>query len=174
MIPAFARAYDRFVSALGLFAGFVFGAMALGIGTDVAMRNLFGAGFGWTIEVIEYAMLVATIAGAPWVLREGAHVTVDVLVSRVAPAVRRVMQLTSSATGLAICTLVGVYGTKATLQAIERGSMVFKSVVFPEWWVLALVPLGMAMMAIEFARLLCKTWRNAPGSAPGLTQQGGR
>jgi len=156
MITSIARAYGRLVSALGLLSGVLFGAMALGIALDVAMRNLLGAGFGWTIEVMEYAMLVATIAGAPWVLREGAHVTVDVLVSRVPPTVQRAMRMASGIAGLAICTIVAAYGTKATLQAIERGSMVFKSIVFPEWWVLALVPLGMAMMAIEFARQIAR------------------
>jgi len=43
---------------------------------------------------------------------------------------------------------------------MQRGSMVFKAIVFPEWWVLALVPLGMALLAIEFARL---AWRALTG-----------
>jgi C4-dicarboxylate transporter, DctQ subunit len=157
------RSYDRLVAGLGLLAGFIFGAMALGIGVDVTLRNVHGSGVGWLIELLEYAMLVATLLAAPWVLREGAHVTVDILVSNLPAGARRLMRLLSSGAGLVICLTVLGYGWKSAALAFERGSMVYKSFVFPEWWVLALLPLCMGMLAIEFARLLWRTGRaNAP------------
>jgi TRAP-type C4-dicarboxylate transport system permease small subunit len=57
------------------------------------------------------------------------------------------------------------YGLRSAAVAAERGSMIFKSIVFPEWWVLALVPVGMGLLAVEFARLLRRNWR-ARGSGP--------
>jgi C4-dicarboxylate transporter, DctQ subunit len=159
------RGYDRLLDGLGLLAGFVFAGMAIGIGIDVTMRNLFGSGVGWLIELLEYAMLLATLLAAPWVLREGAHVTVDILVSRMPPRGARAMRVASSALGLSICLAVLFYGLRSAAVAAERGSMIFKSIVFPEWWVLALVPVGMGLLAVEFARLLRRTWR-ARGSGP--------
>jgi C4-dicarboxylate transporter, DctQ subunit len=152
------RAYDRFVTGLGLAAGFLFGAMAIGITIDVSFRNLYGSGVGWMIELLEYAMLVATLMAAPWVLREGAHVTVDVVVANVRPTLRRALRLVSNALGLLICLAVLGFGWRSTAQALERGSLVYKAFVFPEWWVLALLPLGMTLLAIEFARLLRRAW----------------
>ena len=161
-----ARGYDRLIDALGLAAGFIFAGMAIGIGIDVGFRNLLGSGVGWLIELLEYAMLVATLAAAPWVLREGGHVTVDLLVSRMPPGSQRVMRLLSSALGIVISATVLFYGLKATAQAFARGSLVYKSFVFPEWWVLALVPAGMALLAIEFARLFARALReSAAGNA---------
>jgi TRAP-type C4-dicarboxylate transport system permease small subunit len=155
-MPALGRAWDALVTALGGLAGALFGLMALAIGVDVALRNLGADGAGWLIEAIEYGLLVATLLAAPWVLREGAHVTVDVVVAhlpgRWGGAARRLAALL----GMAICASVAWYGARATAQAMARDSLVFKSLVFPEWWILALVPAGMALMCIEFAR---QAWR---------------
>lgn len=159
------RAYDRLVVGLGLAAGFIFAGMAIGISIDVLLRNLFGSGVGWLIELLEYAMLVATLIAAPWVLREGAHVTVDVVVASVPPRVGHAMRLLSAAMGLLICLTVMGFGWKSSAAALERGSLIYKTFVFPEWWVLALLPVAMALLAIEFSRLLYRTWR-APASEP--------
>lgn len=155
------RFYNRLINGLGLFAGVLFALMTLGIAIDVALRNLAGSGVGWLIEVAEYAMPVATLLAAPWVLREGGHATVDLLVSRVPAPVERAMRVSSSFLGLVICLTVGWYGWRAMVIAADRGSLVFKAIVFPEWWILALVPLGMGLLALEFARLLLSAWRRS-------------
>jgi TRAP-type C4-dicarboxylate transport system permease small subunit len=76
-----ARAYNGFITCLAVISGFIFGLMAFFIGADVFMRNVMGSGMSWVIEAMEYAMYVATVFAAPWVLREGSHVSVDVLTS---------------------------------------------------------------------------------------------
>jgi len=73
------RAYSALVSGLAIASGAIFGLMAFFIGADVFMRNVTGAGLSWVIELMEYAMYVATVFAAPWVLREGGHVSVDIL-----------------------------------------------------------------------------------------------
>lgn len=158
-MPGLGRAWDALVTGLGLLAGALFGLMALAIGVDVALRNLGAGGAGWLIEAIEYALLVATLLAAPWVLREGAHVTVDVLVARLPGKAGAAARRLAALVGMAVCTGVAWYGWRATAQALARDSLVFKSLVFPEWWILALVPAGMALMAVEFAR---QAWRGGP------------
>lgn len=147
------RGYDHLVTGLGLLAGAIFAAMALGIGIDVTLRNVAGSGVGWLIEIMEYAMLAATMLAAPWVLREGSHVTVDVLVSRLTGVAGLWVRALAALLGLLICATMLHYSWRATALAIERGSMVFKSIVFPEWWVTILVPAGMALLTLEFLRL---------------------
>lgn len=158
-MPGLGRAWDALVTALGLLAGALFGLMALAIGVDVALRNLGAGGAGWLIEVIEYGLLVATLLAAPWVLREGAHVTVDVLVARLPGKAGAAARRLAALVGMAVCAGVAWYGWRATAAALARDSLVFKSLVFPEWWILALVPAGMALMAVEFAR---QAWRGGP------------
>ena len=145
-----ARAYNGFITCLAVISGFIFGLMAFFIGADVFMRNVMGSGMPWVIEAMEYAMYVATVFAAPWVLREGSHVSVDVLTSVLPARFGRYVVLLASLLGTVICLIVFYYSATATIRAFERSSMVYKSFTIPEWWVNFFVPFGMAFMTIEF------------------------
>ncbi|MFA7624946.1 MAG: TRAP transporter small permease [Pusillimonas sp.] len=150
------RAYSALVSGLAIASGAIFGLMAFFIGADVFMRNVTGAGLSWVIELMEYAMYVATVFAAPWVLREGGHVSVDILTSMLPVRWGRATGALAALFGSVICFIVFYYSALATLRAFERGSMVYKSFTVPEWLVSIFVPLGMFFMVIEFL-LLFKT-----------------
>lgn len=158
------QVYMHLIPLLGLVAGGVFGLMAFFIGMDVLMRNLAGQGIGWIIELMEYGMLLATALAAPWVLREGGHVSVDIVSTQLTGRSRAWLVKASSGTGMLICATMFYYSTRATWQAFERGSMVVKTFVFPEWWINALIPLCMLMMCVEFALLFRHGAPSPPGS----------
>jgi TRAP-type C4-dicarboxylate transport system permease small subunit len=42
------------------------------------------------------------------------------------------------------------YGTIMTAQSARLGSLTIKNLVFPEWWLLAPLPICFALIAIEF------------------------
>ncbi len=148
-----ACAYNGLITCLAVISGFIFGLMAFFIGADVFMRNVMGSGMPWVIEATEYAMYVATVFAAPWVLREGSHVSVDVLTSMLPQRCTRYVVLLASLLGSVICLIVFYYSAIATINAFERSSMVYKSFTIPEWWVNIFVPFGMALMTIEFLLL---------------------
>ena len=165
------QAYDGLIPALGVLAGVLFVLMAFFIGIDVLLRNLAGGGIGWIIELMEYAMFVATALAAPWVLREGGHVSVDILNAQLPVRWRQRVLAMAAALGMLICAVVAWYSASAAWQAWERGSMIVKSFIFPDWWLNALVPVSMALMVIEFARLLrAECW---PPAAPAVTSDAG-
>jgi TRAP-type C4-dicarboxylate transport system permease small subunit len=53
-----------------------------------------------------------------------------------------------------VCAVFVVYGARAIASSAQQGSLVIKSVVFPEWWLYAPVPACFALLAIEFVRRL--------------------
>src|SRR5690606_32537053 len=97
------RAYDALIVGLAIIARAIFGLMAFFIGADVLVRNLTGGGLAWVIELMEYAMYVATVFAAPWVLREGAHVCVDVVTANLPVRIRHVVNAFVCLLGSAIC-----------------------------------------------------------------------
>jgi len=155
------QAYDALIMGLAVISGAIFGLMAFFIAADVLMRNTFGAGLPWVIETMEYAMYVATAFAAPWVLREGGHVCVDIVVANLPRRIQHGVTLFTYVLGSAICWVIFYYGAIATWQAFKRGSMVYKTFTIPEWPINLFVPLCMALVAIEFLRLL-KTRLHSP------------
>jgi TRAP-type C4-dicarboxylate transport system permease small subunit len=72
------------------------------------------------------------------------------------------MEWLGDVTGLA-CSLFFVwYGARATAASYFAGSLSIKTLIFPEWWMLAPTPICLLLVAVEFIfrmRLLAQAER---------------
>ena len=129
------------------------------------MRFAAGTTVKWMLEVSEYLLFAMTFLGAPAVLRAGAHTAVDVVIDRLPRAGRRSAALVAHVIGLATSAAVAWYGLLATLQAWRGGTLVFKQVTFPEWWLYSLIAFCGVLLVIEFVRLIARTLRGEETAA---------
>lgn len=150
-MASLSRAYARFLDFLGLAAGLVLATLALLIAGDVVARNLGLGNLPSLIEVTEYALYIATFAAAPWVLRQGAHVRVDLLVGLLPGPGARALERAADALGLGVSAVLFYFGYAAAADAKHIGSTIFKELVVDEWWLLAVIPASTALLTIEFA-----------------------
>jgi TRAP-type C4-dicarboxylate transport system permease small subunit len=125
-------------------------AMVMLVTADIVLRNTLGFGFAWSNEVTEYALYLITLLTAPWLLRRGQHVRIDMMLAIVPPRLAWLMEAASDLLGLAMSVLLVWYGTVMTAQSARLGSLTIKNLVFPEWWLLWPLPLCFALLAIEF------------------------
>ncbi|MGE4335440.1 MAG: TRAP transporter small permease [Pigmentiphaga sp.] len=146
------RLYDRFLFLLGMVAGLLIFLVTIGIGIDVLLRAVRGQGLPWLIDLAEYAMLGMTFLGAPWVLRRGGHIAIEIAVMALPARQREFTRRGVCLLGALICAIMAWAGTLATLEAAQRGSLVFKALVFPEWWTLVVIPFSLGLCAFEFLR----------------------
>lgn len=153
-MSAAARVYAALIEALGVLAGILIGVGTLLIALDVALRNLFMTGIPWLIEVIEYGMYAVTFLGAPWVLRHAGHVRVDVLVTALPAPLARILDRVADTLGLAASCVLLWHAVKVTIASKIAGSLVIKSMIFPEWWMLAVMPVASLLLVVEWARRL--------------------
>jgi TRAP-type C4-dicarboxylate transport system permease small subunit len=141
--------YGAALKGLAAAAALLLGATALAITLDVVARNLGLGTLPWILEVSEYVLPLATFLVAPWLLHRNEHVRLDVLVSAF-PFLNQVANLV----GLTVSAVLVVYGVRTIMNSVQQGAMVLKSVVFPEWWLYAPVPVCFALLSVEFARRL--------------------
>jgi TRAP-type C4-dicarboxylate transport system permease small subunit len=148
--------YDRALKGLGVLGGLVFGLMAIMISLDVLLRNMGIVSFPWLLELSEYALYMTTFLVAPWVLRLGSHVRVDILFSFLGPGSTRIVNMVADVLGLAASAALGWYASRITWDAYVLGEVVFKELVVPEWWLLIVIPVSCIFLLIEF---LCRLVR---------------
>jgi TRAP-type transport system small permease protein len=142
----FGRVFDAMMLAACLLLLF----MTLLIGADVATRNLGAGGIAWSNEVSENILYLITLLSAPWLLRQGQHIRVDILLRVIPPRIGWLFEWASDLIGLA-CSLYFVwYGWKVVVASYQAGAMTIKTLVTPEWWLLAVVPVTFLLVAIEF------------------------
>lgn len=149
-----ARTYTRLLHACAVVAALLLGVTALLVTGDVLARNVGLGALPWILEVSEYILPLATFLVVPWLLHRGEHVRLDALLTVVPTKVARALDRLADALGLAVCAVFVVYGARAVASSAQQGSLVIKSVVFPEWWLYAPVPVCFALLAIEFVRRL--------------------
>lgn len=135
-------------------AALLLGAMALLVTLDVVLRNVGLGSVAWVNEVSEYSLPVATLLIAPWLLYRNEHVRLDVVLQAVPRRLCVVLERCCDVIGIAICAVFVWYSVRLILDSSRIGSMMVKTLVIPEWWQYALVPVSFCLLAVEFARRL--------------------
>ncbi|MEJ0078071.1 MAG: TRAP transporter small permease [Alphaproteobacteria bacterium] len=142
----FARLFDL----LALVAALLLLVMVALVTADIVLRNTLGTGFAWANEVTEYALYLTTLLTAPWLLRRGQHVRIDMALVLVPPRIAWAFEAAADIIGLAASLVLIWYGTVMTVQSARLGSLTIKNLVFPEWWLLAPLPICFVLIAVEF------------------------
>jgi TRAP-type C4-dicarboxylate transport system permease small subunit len=141
------RLFEWFAAAAAL----MLLAMVMLVTADIVLRNTLGTGFAWANEVTEYALYLTTLLTAPWLLRRGQHVRIDMILVIVPPRIAWLMEALADIVGLAASLILVWYGSIMTAQSARLGSITIKNLVFPEWWLLAPLPICFALITLEFA-----------------------
>ena len=145
--------YGRFLAALALTGCAVLLATMLVICADVFLRNVRIApgmlGVPWANEVTEYALYFITMLSAPWLLRQGQHIRIDVLLRVIPRHLAWYCEWAVDLIALACCVTIAYYGVKAALSSHAIGGTVVKVLSLPEWWLLAPLPAAFVLLAIE-------------------------
>ncbi len=142
--------FGRLLDALAASAALTLLAMVVMVTADILLRNLTRTGFPWANEVSEYALYAITLLTAPWLLRRGQHVRIDLVLTLVPPRVAWLMEAASDALGFVVCLVMMRYGLRMAIDSATLGSITIKNLVFPEWWLLWPLPACFALLACEF------------------------
>ncbi|MCW5774050.1 MAG: TRAP transporter small permease [Rhodospirillaceae bacterium] len=157
------RAFARLLDALGILVGLTLGAIALLICLDIFVRNgadLFNwlgitkgmkpSALPWVTELTEYLMYGAAFIGAPWALRKGAHVRVDVFISGLPRLPALILDYFVDLIGFAISVVLMIYGYEAVVDAWVSDLVARKTWNFDEWILLLPIPISGLLLSIEF------------------------
>lgn len=145
--------YGRLLDALALAACVLLFFMMLVICADVLFRNVplipGVRGVSWGSDVTESGLYLLTMLTAPWLLRQGQHIRVDILLRAVPGMLAWVFEWITDLLALACCIVIATYGFSAMFASMKTGSMTIKTLVTPEWWSLAPLPVTFVLLAIE-------------------------
>ena len=153
LMEKLSAAFGSLLDALALTACVVLFLMMLMICADVLLRNLAlipgMRGLAWSNELSESMLYLITMLVAPWILRRGQHIRVDIVLAVIPRHIAWYCEWVADFLALACCLIIMVYGFSAAASSYKSGSMVIKTLVTPEWWALTPLPVAFALLAIE-------------------------
>lgn len=152
-MTSLSAAYGKLLEAFALVAcGIVF-LMMLMICTDVFLRNVplleSLQGLSWSNEVSEYVLYLITMLTAPWLLRQGQHIRVDILLRALPARTGWYCEWATDVIALVCCIMMVAYGAQATYASYSSHALTIKTLVTPEWWWLAPLPVAFLLLGTE-------------------------
>ena len=167
-IERLSQAYGRLLEGMVLAACLLLLGITVLIGLDVLLRNVGLGGIPPSNELSEDALYLITILAAPGLLRRGQHIRIDILLRMIPPKVAWVLEWIGDAVGIVCCAFFVWYGLRVTLASYASGSISIKTLIMPEWWIFAPMPVCFLMVGIEFVfrmRLLARSPRQPRSDA---------
>jgi TRAP-type C4-dicarboxylate transport system permease small subunit len=127
--------------------------MMLMICTDVLLRNIPLVkslhGLSWADEISEYMLYLITMLAAPWLLRQRRHIRVDIMLRAMPAKVGWYCEWLTDVVAFGCCAIMVIYGLEATYASYSSGMMTINTLVTPEWWSLAPLPVAFLLLAVE-------------------------
>ena len=159
--------YGRFLAGLALVGCAILLVMMLIIVADVALRNLpipgMPRGLPWSNEISELMLYLITMCVAPWLLRQGQHIRVDIMLQVIPRRLAWSLEWVGDVIGFFCCLVIAWYGAQAAWSSYVSGAVNIKTLVTPEWWSLLPLPVVFVLLAIEMVFRMIRLQRGERG-----------
>jgi TRAP-type C4-dicarboxylate transport system permease small subunit len=165
LIDSFEAGFTRLLAFLAALTALSIALIAIGIPLNLLLVKMQWGSIWWMYEAVEYALYVGVFIAAPWVLRQGAHVRVDVAVAALPARLSLRLEQALDVAGVLLCLLLCFYGIRAAISEFQDGTLPDKDLRIANWYMLAVFALSFLLLAIEFAlRLRRVGGETGPGS----------
>lgn len=152
-MKAFWTLFDRLLNIMAAFAGiilvFIVGAVCYTIG----MRYFFRQTTIWIIQTTEYALLWIVFLATTWLLREGGHITTDIIYSHLSNKAKAYLDTIMFIIGGLTCAVMLYYGVTYTYECITSNVTDVRAVTVPKSAVFIIIPIGSFLLTIQFFRM---------------------
>ncbi|PRD43650.1 hypothetical protein C5748_10380 [Phyllobacterium phragmitis] len=150
LVKTFETMFGKLNNAIAIGVAISIGMFAILAPLDFLIRKLRMGGLEWLNEGAEYFLFFGVFLSATWVLQQGAHVRVDIIISslsaRAAAWLERVMDLV----GAVLCAIMAYLGVQSAISAYVLGTLPDKDLRIPNWIVLSVFFVSFVLLTIEF------------------------
>ena len=165
------RAYGRLLGILIALVAMSIALIATLIPANLLLVKMQWGNMWWLHEAVEYALYVGVFLGAPWVLRQGAHVRVDVLLSALSARAATRLERAMDGVGALLCLTLCYYGVRIAISEFEDGTLPDKDLRIPTGYMMVVFATSFGLLAIEF---VLRAFRFPPsGDSPNPDRSAG-
>ena len=133
-------------------AGLLMAVVLAIVVNELTLRTLVGKSNLWTDELARVLLIAMTYISAVGLTRDGAHVHVEMLVDRLRPALRMLVERLCDAFCLGFALVATWLGYKYVAESALFGiSFAHSDLPFPIWVAQSIVPIGFGLISLRLA-----------------------
>lgn len=169
MLKRIAARIDAFGSLLGRLVALLIFVMMTIIAIEVVSRYFFNRPTAWVQDFSGWLQVAYVFLGAPFALKRGYFVRVDVFYARFSPRLQAIVDLSVSSVLFACFATVMIWkGLDFALASYRMGetssSGVWQGRVYPSKF---LLPIGMILLTLAWLAQICRQALLLAGDEPG-------
>ena len=149
----FWRLFDKLLDVMAALAGAILVFITAAVCYTIFMRFLFNQTTIWIIPMTEYALLWIVFLGTTWLLREGGHITTDVIYVHLNEKTKHTLDCIMSVIGGLACAMMVYLGIVHMWDCIIHGVTDVRAVTVPKSAVFIVIPIGSILLTIQFFRM---------------------
>lgn len=157
------KGFDFSIELLAYLAGIILFSIAVIVTITAVVRYLGLRPPIWVHQWTEYGLLWFTFLGAAWLLREGGHIRIDTLISKLNQNRFRKVEILDDILGFSVSAIIFWFGTLHSIDLYQRGIMEVKGTTVPKFPLFLIIPLGGLALSIQFGRQFFKKIRSKSG-----------
>jgi C4-dicarboxylate transporter, DctQ subunit len=143
---------DQVIDFMAAVAGILLVVAVLLVCIEIIMRYFFRKPQVWSVEMCEYILFALAFLGAPWLLKKGGHVSVDVVTERLTGRAREYLGLFACGIGVLISAVITWFSIVAAWDCYVTGVVVTKTLTIGKHYLLVFITLGYFFLLLEFGR----------------------
>lgn len=145
--------FDKLLNIMAALAGvilvFIVGAVCYTIG----MRYFFKQTTIWIMQTTEYALLWIVFLATTWLLREGGHITTDIIYTHLRDKAKAYLDFIMFCVGGLACGVMVYYGITYMYECITCNVTDVRAVTVPKSAIFVIIPVGSFLLTIQFFRM---------------------
>lgn len=164
-MTALLKAIDAICDAAAALGGVLLVALfVLGM-AELVSRDLLGASLSFSIEYSGYFLAAVLFLGSGWTLRQGGHIRVNLIGSRLSPAAGRALDIVCTVAGIAVAAFMAGSLLDFAFGTLARGTLTYFPSATPIGYPQLLIALGPTVLVLA---LVARLIRLVTGQAPDL------
>lgn len=149
----FWKGFDGLLNIMAGAAGVVLVFICAAVCYTIGLRFFFNQTTIWIAQTTEYGLLWIVFLATAWLLREGGHITTDIIYTSLGDRTKRCLNIAMFLCGAAACAVCLYYGIVYMCDCIAHNVTDVRAVTIPKWTVFVIIPLGFLLLTIQFLRM---------------------
>jgi C4-dicarboxylate transporter DctQ subunit len=152
-MKGFWKLFDKLSDIMAALAGVILVFITAAVCYTIGMRYLFTKTTIWVMQTTEYALLWIVFLATTWLLREGGHITTDLIYTHLSHQTKRYLDCTMFVIGGLACAVMVFFGIDYARECIVKGVTDVRAVTVPKWIIFIIIPVGSLFLTLQFFRM---------------------
>lgn len=146
------KVFDRINTIVVIIGAFLLLVLTFMVGADITLRYLFNKPLGWVKELSEYTLVALGFLTAAWILKDDAHVTMDLVLAKVSPRMQAMLNIITSIISTVVVLIITWFSFTVTVDFYQTKVVAPTVLEPPKWILMTPIIVGSFLLAMQFVR----------------------